>query len=60
MPDPGRFLSGAKAIAKALGCSERTVRAMAKDGRLPAFRTGEHTSPIRVERKALAEMKGKG
>jgi excisionase family DNA binding protein len=51
------ILSGAKASGKVLGCSEKTVRNMVRTGRLPAFRTGSNTSPIRVERKTLAEMK---
>ena len=57
MTAEARFLRGSKAIAKALGCSDRTVRRMAKDGRLPAFKTGAGTSPLRVERKALAQMR---
>ena len=52
-----RFLSGASAIGKALGVSRATVTRMIKDGRLPTFRTGEKTSPHRVERKTLDQLR---
>lgn len=57
MTTDARFLRGSKAIAKALGCSDRTVRRMAKDGRLSTFKTGAGTSPLTVERKALAQTR---
>lgn len=53
----GRYLSGASAIGKALGVSRATVTRMIKDGRLPTFRTGEKTSPHKVERKQLEALR---
>lgn len=58
MTDHTRFLRGSRAIAKAIGRSERTVRRMAKDGRLQAFKAGGETSPLTVDRKALTRLRG--
>jgi len=55
-----RFVSGAAAIAKALGVSKATVLRMARDGRLPAYRTGDRTSPLRVETKSLDALRRPG
>lgn len=62
MTDGTRFVSGASAIARALGISKATVLRMARDGRLAAFRTGDRTSPLRVETKSLDALRrpGKG
>ncbi len=62
MADSTRFVSGAAAIAKALGVSHDTVLRMIKAGKLPAFRTGGRTSPYRIEVKSLDALRrpGKG
>lgn len=54
-----RILRGAKVIAVELGCSVRTVRRMARDGRLQSFRTGSKSSPIRCEQDEIARLKKK-
>lgn len=54
---PENLLTGAKAIAKALGRSERTVRRMVKAGRLDAHKLGQNTSPYVISRKALATLR---
>ncbi|TVR11946.1 MAG: helix-turn-helix domain-containing protein [Salinarimonadaceae bacterium] len=51
MADP--VLRGSQAIARALGVSKRTVLRMAKDKRIPAFKAGEHTSPLQIKREDL-------
>ncbi|AQZ50542.1 helix-turn-helix domain-containing protein [Martelella mediterranea] len=50
---------GVNEIAAELGCSERTVRRLYKNGTLPAYKAGGRTSPIRMDRKALAQLKKK-
>jgi hypothetical protein len=52
MATSDRFLAGAEAIAKAIGVSKSTALRMIREGRLPAFRTGDHTSPYRGARTA--------
>lgn len=53
----GRYLSGTSAIGKALGVSRATVTRMIKAGQLSTFRTGSKTSPHRVERKTLEQLR---
>lgn len=52
-----RDLSGATAIAKALGVSRETVLRMIKRGELPAHKLRENTSPWRVKRSDLETLK---
>ena len=54
---PHGVLTGAHAIAKALGVCPNTVHKLCRSGALPAFRTGSATSPWRVTRAALAEFR---
>lgn len=44
----GRFVTGVRAIGKALGVSPITVQRMIGDGGLKAFRRGGNTSPWKV------------
>ncbi|UHS63763.1 helix-turn-helix domain-containing protein [Agrobacterium vaccinii] len=49
-------------IAAELGCSVRTVRRYYARGRLPTFKVGSNTSPIkmsRVDLRAFQKKKGK-
>jgi hypothetical protein len=55
--DTAAYVSGATAIARALGCAPVTVYRMARDGRLRVFRTGLRTSPLRVSREELRRLR---
>jgi hypothetical protein len=55
--DNAGFLTGSKAIAKALDCSERSVRRAARAGRLPCIKLAAHTSPWRIRRSDLAQFR---
>lgn len=54
---PEGVLRGAKAIGRALGVSERTVRRWAKAGRLAAEKAGQHTSPLQIKRADLVRRR---
>ncbi len=51
------YVTGAAAIGRELGCSAITVRRMVADGRLKVFRTGSHTSPIKVWRSEIERIR---
>lgn len=57
MSDAQRFLSGSAAIAKALGVSRVTVLRMIRAGKIETYRSGDRTSPHRVERKAIEGLR---
>ena len=60
MTDTPRFLSGTSAIAKALGVSRVTVLRMIRAGKIETYRSGDHTSPHRIERKAIEGLRREG
>lgn len=46
-------ITGANAIANRLGCCRRTVLREVARGRLPAFKTGDATSPLKIRASQL-------
>lgn len=50
-------LTGSKAIARALGCSPRTIKRQFAKGKGPLaaklFKVGDHTSPLKILRSDL-------
>lgn len=52
----GGVVKSAKVIGKALGVSERTIRRMAKAGKL-AVKKGPNTSPYAIERGELERLR---
>lgn len=53
------FLSGSRAIARALGVSPVTVKRWHAAGLLPTRKIGRNTSPLLIERKALDALRGR-
>lgn len=51
------YLRGSKAIAKALGVCERTIRRKAQAGELPVIRKGKNTSPLMMDRKDIDRLR---
>jgi excisionase family DNA binding protein len=52
-----RPITSAGRIAEKLDISERTVRRWAKNGRLPTYKLGGITSPLRVDRNTVEKLK---
>ena len=52
-----RTLRGSAAIARALGCSSKTVQRYGRKGLLPVQKLGEHTSPWTIDRRDLEKLK---
>lgn len=52
-----RVVTGTTAIARALGICSKTVQRMIADGRLKAYRTGDHTSPWRCQLSEIERIR---
>lgn len=57
MTESAAILSGARAIGRALGMSERTVRRKHLKREIPTFQIGSRTSPLKILRKSIAEIR---
>jgi hypothetical protein len=54
--DTSKVLRGAKAIGRAIGCSESTIRRMHVDGNPHLYKLRSGTSPITVRRADLPKL----